>query len=187
MSKCSVILRDASVEDAEAVGAMAMLALGTDGRPTSGSKLMIDHSGQCRPDVAAVLASPEFRTLLAVDPASDEIVGFAVTSEDLFGSLIGRPTIHVHYLVVPDERRHRGVGRELLAEVTRFAEEISAEQVTVDVSSEARDVNRYFAKSGFVPLAQRRIATVATLRRTLGLSQPIAAREAARRRIINRF
>ena len=187
MSKSTVVIRDASIDDAAALSAMAMLTLHGDGRATSGSKLMLESTGQGRPDFTAVLASGEFRTLVAVDAASGEVVGFAVTSEDLFGSLIGRPTIHVHYLIVPDERRQRGVGRELLAETTRFAEEISAQQVVVDVSSEARDVSRYFAKAGFVPLAHRRIATVSTLRRTLGLSQPIAARETARRRILNRF
>ena len=187
MTRAQVVIRDATLDDARALGAIIRETFREDGRLTSGTKLVLDPPGASRPDLRAVLASPEFRTLLAIEPDSGQIAGFAVASEDLFSSLTGRPAICVHYLVVPSPRRHRGVGRELLAAAIEFAEEISAEHVVVGVGSEARDVNRYFAKMGFVPLAQRRIASVPTLRRTLGLASPVAARETARRRLLNRF
>lgn len=187
MTRGSVLIREATEADAPAITAIVREMLREDGKVTSGHKLVLDPPGSGGPDFRPVLTSPEFRTLLAVDEQSGEIAGLVVTSEDLFSSLIGRPAIHVHYLVVPGQRRHRGVGRALLTAVTHFAEELSAEQVLVDVASDAREANRFFAKTGFVLLAQRRVATVSTLRRTLGLGQPVAARETARRRIIGRF
>lgn len=187
MLRGSLLIRDATAQDAEAITAIVRAEMAAHTRVPSGSRLVLDPPGGPAPDFSAVLASPEFRTLLAIETDSDQIVGFAVISENLFSSLVGRPAIDVHYLVVPDQRRHRGVGRELLAAVTRFAEELSAEHVIVGVANESRDVNRYFAKAGFMPLEHRRIATVGTLRRTLGLGQPVAARETARRRIRSRF
>jgi GNAT superfamily N-acetyltransferase len=183
MNRGPLIIRDATAADMATVERIAQTAVRTDGRLTSGAKLMLESPTGPTPDFGAVLASPEFRTILAVDPASDEIAGLAVMSEDLFSALIGRPAVFVHYLLVLDDRRQRGVGREMLADITRFAEEIAAESVVVSLWTEAREVNRYFAKVGFTPVAQRRIAPVSTLRRTLGLGQTVAARETARRRL----
>lgn len=186
MTRGSLLIRDATAQDADAITSMVRDAMAAEARLPSGSRLVLDPPGGPAPDFTAVIASPEFRTLLAIETGSGQIAGFAVTSENLFSSLVGRPAIDVHYLVVPDQRRHRGVGRELLAAVTRFAEELSAEYVIVGVANESRDVNRYFAKAGFMPMEHRRVTTVGTLRRTLGLGQPVAARETARRRIRGR-
>lgn len=186
MSRGSLVIREATGADAEVVGAIARHAVRNEVLLTAGAKLMLDPPAGPPPDFGAVLANAEFRTILAIDPASDEIAGLAVTSEDAFSALIGRPAVHVHYLLVVDERRQRGVGRELLCEVTRFAEELGAENVVIGVWTEAREVNRYFAKVGFTPVSQPRIAPVSTLRRTLGLGMPPAARHTARRRLQSR-
>ena len=178
-----MVIREATAADAEVVVSIANTAVQSN-ELTSGAKLMLDSPAGPAPDFAAVLANPEFRTIVAIDTGYDErIVGLAVMSEDLFSSLLGRPTVYVHYLIVLDERRHRGVGRELLADITRFAEEIAAQNVVIGLWTDARDVNRYFAKVGFTPVVQRRIAPVSTLRRTLGLGLPATARETARRRL----
>lgn len=182
MNRASVIIREATPADADVVATIAQQAVRSEALLSAGTKLMLDSSAG-QPDFAAVLANPEFRTVLAVDTADDAITGLAVMSEDLFSSMIGRPCVHVHYLLVLDTQRHRGVGRELLADVTRFAEEIAADSVVVGLWTEAREVNRYFAKVGFTPVTRRRIAPVSTLRRTLGLALPVTARETARRRL----
>lgn len=182
MVRGSLVIREATAADAQVVSSIAHSAVHTHDM-TSGVKLMLDAAAGGPPDFAAVLGHPEFRTIVAIDSATEDIAGLAVMSEDQFSALIGRPAVYVHYLVVLDERRQRGVGRELLADITRFAEEIAADNVVVALWTEARDVNRYFAKAGFTPVVQRRIAPVSTLRRTLGLSVPVAARETARRRL----
>lgn len=182
MNRGSLVVREATPADASQVAAIAHTAVRTQD-VSSGVKLMLEPAAGAAPDFAAVLDDPEFRTVVAVDPTDDSVVGVAVMSEDSFSGLIGRPAVYVHYLVVLDGRRQRGVGRELLADITRFAEEIGAENVVVGLWTDARDVNRYFAKAGFTPVVQRRIAPLSTLRRTLGLSVPVAARETARRRL----
>ncbi|MGI8869966.1 MAG: hypothetical protein ACR2F6_14250, partial [Mycobacteriales bacterium] len=50
----------------------------------------------------------------------------------------------------------------------------------VGVATDGREAHRYFARLGFVPLVTRRVAAVATLRRTLGVGE--AADSRARRR-----
>lgn len=186
MNRGSLVIREATAHDADAVVALARTAATADGKLTAGAKLMLDTPAGPPPDFGAVLADAEFRTLVALDTDTDEVVGLAVTSEDAFSALLGRTAVYVHYMVVTDNRRQRGVGRELLSAVTRFAEEIGAENVVIGVWTEAREVNRYFAKVGFTPVVQRRIAPVSTLRRTLGLAQPTDARTSARRRLRGR-
>ena len=68
---------------------------------------------------------------------------------------------------------------------TAYAEEIGSEHVAVNVLPQVREANRFYAKIGFTPLVVRRVASVATLRRSLGLEPADHGRRAgmlARRR-----
>ena len=70
--------------------------------------------------------------------------------------------IHGRRRAVPSPRRRprthgcRGRG---------YAEEIGAEQITVSVSPMSREANRFYAQLGLTPLAVRRVAPAAALRR----------------------
>ncbi|MFV0532347.1 MAG: GNAT family N-acetyltransferase [Cumulibacter sp.] len=176
MPRGTVLIREAVAADEALVTAIANAEISTDGLLTSGAKLMLESPTGPRPQFGVVLNHPEFRTIVAIDPSDDQVIGLAVMSEDLFSTLIGRPAVYVHYLFVLDERRHRGVGSAMLSDVTRFADELGAESVAIGLWTEARDVNRYFAKLGFTPVVQRRIAPVSTLRRTLGFARPVTSR-----------
>ena len=52
------------------------------------------------------------------------------------------------------------------------------------VQSSARDANRYLARLGFAPLVVRRIASVSTLRRSLGIADSIDRIALRRRRTV---
>jgi GNAT superfamily N-acetyltransferase len=83
--------------------------------------------------------------------------------------------------VAPSARKH-GVGRSLLAAVALLADEREIDHVLATANSSSRDVKRYFARLGFAPLVIRRIASTATLRRSLGIAE-VPDRLAVRRRI----
>jgi len=119
--------------------------------------------------------------LVAVDEASDQLVGFAVLLEERVGVLAPTATLYISHLLVAPTFRKRGAGRALLTGAVRHAEDRDIDHVVVGVQAGARDANRYAARLGFAPLVVRRIASVATLRRTLGIVDS-ADRVAIRRR-----
>jgi GNAT superfamily N-acetyltransferase len=85
-----------------------------------------------------------------------------------------------HLLVRPGSRR-RGVGRALLAAAVQLADDSGVDRVLTTAAAGSREGNRYLARIGFAPLVVHRIATTATLRRSLGLTDA-AGRMAALRR-----
>lgn len=118
--------------------------------------------------LATILTSDERTVLVAVDDMG-EIVGLVVAAEGEVAAITDVPALHIsHLLVVPGHRR-RGVGRALLAAVVHLADQRDIEHVVATAVSSSRDANRYLARLGFAPLVVRRIATTATLRRSLGI------------------
>jgi hypothetical protein len=71
-------------------------------------------------------------------------------------------------------KRHHGIGHALVAAAADFASERHIDHVAVSVYPSLRDANRFYARLGFAPVAVRRIAPVAVLRRRLG-SDPTGA------------
>ena len=128
-----------------------------------------------------LLASPSRVVLVAVDPRVDRLVGVIVASADEIGALVPVPALIISHLVVKRTERRRGIGRALLAGVVRHADELGIEQIVVSVTTTDRDANRYLARLGFAPLVLRRVAPTSTLRRSLGMTEPVD-RAAARRR-----
>jgi ribosomal protein S18 acetylase RimI-like enzyme len=164
---------------------------------------------------AALLADPDRRVLVAVgsctegssgstegssgstatgegDPpgeAGEEILGMALMQPDVLALLVEHRVAYLSHLLVAARHRRRGAGRALLAAAVGYADEHGYDQVVVGVSPHSRDANRFFARLGFVPMVTRRLASVAVLRRSLGLPEAAAEkrmRPAAGRRVSRR-
>ncbi len=129
----------------------------------------------------ALLSDMDRLVLVAIDEATSQLVGFAVLIEERVGVLAPTAALYISHLLVAPSFRRRGAGRALLTGAVRHAEDREIDHVVVGVQAGARDANRYLARLGFAPLVVRRIASVATLRRSLGIVDSID-RVALRRR-----
>jgi len=133
---------------------------------------------------AVLLTDPDRLVLVAVDEESDKVVGYATMMEESVGVLMPTQTLYISHLLVEQSFRRRGAGRSLLTAAVRHAEDRDIDHVIVGVQSGARDANRYLARLGFAPLIVRRIASVPTLRRSLGIVDSIDRVALRRRRTV---
>ncbi len=132
-----------------------------------------------------LLNDADVRVIVATDPLDDTVItGVAVLTEDTISAVFEAPAIFVNYLLVPGSFRNRGIGNALLCEATRYADRCGAKHLIVGVSSTARETNRYYARLGFAPLVVRRIASVAHLRKSLGMVSAYGDRRGSRLRTI---
>jgi ribosomal protein S18 acetylase RimI-like enzyme len=132
----------------------------------------------------ALLDDLDRLVLVAVDEVSQQLVGFAVLIEEHIGVLAPATTLYISHLLVAPSFRRRGAGRALLTGAVRHAEDREIGHVVVGVQASARDANRYLARLGFAPLVVRRIASVATLRRSLGIADTLDRVALRRRRTV---
>jgi GNAT superfamily N-acetyltransferase len=167
-----VRVRAATVDDLDAV-----LWLGRDlhepaaGWPRPGRLPWLDAHEGMRVRYQRLLTDPDHRVVLAVDEDSAEPLGMAVLGVDRAAALLDLPAVSVTHLLVAPAHRRRGAGRALLAAAVCYADEFGMDHVIVGVSATTgREAHRFFARLGFAPLVVRRIAAVAALRRTLGLT-----------------
>jgi ribosomal protein S18 acetylase RimI-like enzyme len=121
------------------------------------------------------------RCLLIATDEAGEVVGMLAAKPDDVGAIDLTPVLHVTHLMVDPEHRRRGVGRALLAAAVHLAEEQGFEHVLSTAAAGSREGNRYLARIGFAPLVVHRIASTATLRRSLGMTD-VAGRMAMLRR-----
>ena len=121
------------------------------------------------------------RHLLLVTDATDEVLGMALLTVASANALLDLPAVHMSHAVVPDRHRRRGAGKALVAAAASFAEERGIDQLVVSVHPGSRDAARFFARLGFAPMAVRRTAPVAVVRRHLGGGER-AATQLVRRR-----
>ena len=140
-----------------------------------------EHAQSLTDRYRTLLADMDRLVLVAIDEASEKLVGFVVLLEERVGVLAPTATLYISHLLVAPNFRKRGAGRALLTGAVRHAEDREIDHVVVGVQAGARDANRYLARLGFAPLVVRRIASVATLRRSLGIVET-AERVALRRR-----
>jgi GNAT superfamily N-acetyltransferase len=134
---------------------------------------------------AAILGGADDKSVLAAVDELNDIVGMVVVSDGEVGAIVAVPALHISHLLVAPKQRRRGVGRALLAAAVHLADQRGIEHVVAAVVSGSRDENRYLARLGFAPLVVRRLATTATLRRSLGIddgSDRLAMLRRARRR-----
>ncbi len=107
------------------------------------------------------------RHLVVVVGDGDEALGMALLTVASANALLDLPAVHMSHAVVADRHKRRGAGKALVAAAAAFAEVHGLDQIVVSVHPGSRDANRFFARLGFAPLAVRRVAPVATVRRRL--------------------
>lgn len=134
---------------------------------------------------AEALADPRRHLVVVVDAhadCSEEPLGMALLTVAPANALLDLPAVHMTHAVVADRHRRRGVGRALVAAATAFAEERAVDQLVVSVHPGSRDANRFFARLGFAPVAVRRSAPVAAVRRRLAAGEVHPPEHVVRRR-----
>jgi ribosomal protein S18 acetylase RimI-like enzyme len=107
------------------------------------------------------------RHLVVVVNAADEQLGMALFTISPVNALLDLPAVHMSHAVVADRHKRRGAGKALVAAAAAHAEAHGLEQIVVSVHPGSRDANRFFARLGFAPMAVRRVAPVAVVRRRL--------------------
>ncbi len=129
----------------------------------------------------AALERDDVRVYLAT--GNDEPAGFAVVLDGPRPSLAEQASVWIEQLYVVERCRRSGVSTALLGRIARDAEDAGAGQLVSCVPSQARDVNRYFARLGFAPsVTERTISPGGLLRHLAGDGKDSVAREVVRRR-----
>jgi GNAT superfamily N-acetyltransferase len=133
---------------------------------------------------AAAMDAPDARMVVAVE--AGRIIGMALLAVTPGTSLVEGPVLHMEHVCVGPAFRRRGAGRALVAAAAAWADEQSAETVSVQVFPTSRESNRFYARLGFAPVAIVRMAPTASLRRRLGPELPAVTtdRSAASRRLL---
>lgn len=165
MSRVCARIRPAEPAD---VATLATLieTVGTRTGVFSGRPLEPD-AARLRARLGQIVADHERDVLVAVDEHSDELVGLLVAKPDDLGVIDPVPALHVTHLMVAPKFRRRGIGRLLLAAAVHLADERGIDRLLATVASHSREANRYLARIGFAPLVLNRVASTATLRRSL--------------------
>lgn len=162
-----VEIRDVALDHIDDVAPLWDEAWRAGGRRRAGMPLALSLDRMRRRVEAA--ATGGFRFLAAWH--EDRPVGIATVSLTDGGPMMDAPGVHIHMLHVARDVRDRGVGTALLAEVVAWADVLGSDQVVVDVPPTSRDVQRWYAKWGFGPYLQRRVATTAAIRRRTGVTR----------------
>jgi ribosomal protein S18 acetylase RimI-like enzyme len=122
------------------------------------------------------------RHLVVVVNAAEEPLGMALLTVAPANALLDLPAVHMSHAVVSDRHKRRGAGKALVTAAAAFAESHGLEQIVVSVQPGSRDANRFFARLGFAPIAVRRVAPVAVVRRRLAQGETRPVDHVVRRR-----
>ena len=117
----------------------------------------------------------QYRLVIASMDGQD--VGFASLSVLGHGLLTESAAVVVDAMHVSPSLRKRGIGTELLREAIVLADEVGAVDIVVNTPARGRDVNRFYARNGFSAMVVRRSASVAGLRRKLGVEPRLDLRD----------
>ena len=170
MPRCGIVVRPADHDDLEEVARLVDLVVPSMPGPRQG----IARTGDGEARFGRLVDSPDSQLLVAC-LADGTRAGAAMLSVDAVSMALGGLIMSV-VLIVDDSARQRGVGRELVSAVARFADEAGADAVTVSLPPGNREAHRFFSRLGFVPLVTNRIASVPQLMRALAPSDIAAER-----------
>lgn len=170
MTRCGIVVRPAERDDLDAVARLVDLVVPT----MPGPRQAAARTGTGEERFGRLLDDPDTQMLVAC-LADGTRAGAAMLSVDAVSIALGGLIISV-VLIVDEDARQRGVGRELVSAVARYADEAGADAVTVSLPSSNREAHRFFSRLGFVPLATNRIASVSQLMRALAPSEIAAER-----------
>lgn len=170
MPRCGIVVRPAELDDLDEVARLVDIVVPT----LPGPRLAATRSGNGTERFGQLLDSPDTQLLIAC-LADGTRAGAAMLSVDPVSMALGGLIMSV-VLIVDDNARQRGVGRELVSAVARYADEAGADAVTVSLPPGNREAHRFFARLGFVPLVTNRIASVSQLMRALAPSEIAAER-----------
>lgn len=175
-----IVVRDVRMDHIEQIAPMWDRAWRTGGRRRTDVPLALSIDRLRRR--VEVAAGGGYRLLAAW--RAEEVVGIATVSLTDGGPLMDAPGVHIHMMYVDESWRGRGVGTVILAEVTAWATSLGSEQVVVDVPPASRDVQRWYARWGFGPYLQRRVASTEAIARMLRGQVPLrVVRGGGQRRI----
>ncbi len=170
MPRCGIVVRPARLDDLDEVARLVDIVVPT----MPGPRLAATRSGDGNERFGRLLDNPDTQLLVAC-LADGSRAGAAMLSVDAVSMALGGLIMSV-VLIVDDNARQRGVGRELVSAVARYADEAGADAVTVSLPPGNREAHRFFARLGFVPLVTNRIASVSQLMRALAPSEIAAER-----------
>lgn len=179
MGRVSVRVRAATDADVPAVVTLVQ-SVDTASGSFSGRSLLDATTEHLTERLEQLVAEPERQLLVATDETGS-IIGMLSARTDELGVVDVTPVLHVTHLMVTPGQRRRGVGRALLAGAVQVAEEHGLQKVLATAAAGSREGNRYLARIGFAPLVVHRLASTATLRRSLGMTD-VAGRMAVLRR-----
>lgn len=164
-----VVVRDVRMDHIEQIAPVWDRAWRTGGRRRNEVPLALSIDRLRRR--VEVAAGGGYRFLAAWDGA--DVVGIATVSLTDGGPMMDAPGVHIHMMYVEESRRGQGVGTALLSEVTAWAGHLGSEQIVVDVPPASRDVQRWYARWGFGPYLQRRVASTEAIARMLRGQVPL--------------
>ncbi|WP_375504329.1 GNAT family N-acetyltransferase [uncultured Jatrophihabitans sp.] len=127
-----------------------------------------------------IIAQPD-RTLLLALTDDESVVGMLAARSDEVGAIDLTPVLHVTHLMVAPRHRRRGTGRALLAAAVHLADDQGVDHLLATAAAGSREGNRYLARLGFAPLVVHRLASTNTLRRSLGMTDPVGRTAVLRR------
>jgi len=99
--------------------------------------------------------------------ADNRPAGYVVLADTTRSLLVDSPSVSIDMLFVHADFRRQGVGRALLAAVTRYADRQGCDHLASAVPAGDREANRFFARLGFAPETVRRVASATALQRRL--------------------
>jgi ribosomal protein S18 acetylase RimI-like enzyme len=167
VSRVCVRIRPAEHEDVKDLTAL-ITSIDTTAGVFSGRALIDHDETHIQTRLEEILEEAGRTLLVAVDDAA-ELVGLLVARFSEIGAIDLTPVLHISHLLVAPKQRRRGVGRALLAAAVHVAEEREVDRVVATAAAGSREANRYLARLGFAPLVVHRVASLGTLRRSLGL------------------
>lgn len=176
MTRSMITLRPATPGDAPRLAALwvDLLRRGDEAQRVADCLTVIDHAE----------ANADERLVVAVQ--DDQLVGAVYLVATTVSPIHLEPMVKSLAPTVFPAFTRRGVGAALMDAAVTFAEERGIANVAAAAASGSRDGNRFLARLALTPVATLRIASTATVRARLMALRPVASRNGASSRQLDR-